>query len=188
MQAAPDASAPLRGRALYNAGRLAHFQGDYAEAEHLLGQSLTILRAADDEQQLPRALEHPRPRRRLPGRLPAVPSRSSRRPSSWTSGSATRSARRPPAPTWRRALLEQGDLTGASALLHASIPVYRQQGDDWGLAVGISRLGIVARLQGDLDRALALSRESVQLCRGIDDRRVMANAVQTIGLVAAGAR
>jgi DNA-binding CsgD family transcriptional regulator len=179
----PDAPPPLRARALSEAGRLAHFQGDQPEAELLLDQSLTILHDLLDHRRRARVMSYLGLVAISQGDYPRAIDLFTRsadldRQSDNAVGAATTNT------NLARVLLEQGDLVGARALLEPAIDVLRAAGDDWGLAVALGRLGIVARLQGLPDEALALSRQSVQLCRGLDDRRVLATGVQTIGLVA----
>jgi predicted ATPase/DNA-binding SARP family transcriptional activator len=59
----------------------------------------------------------------------------------------------------------QGDIAVAAALLQESLDLYRELGDEEGIARAIAELGGVAIAEQDLDRAAALYEEAVSLFR-----------------------
>jgi tetratricopeptide (TPR) repeat protein len=77
----------------------------------------------------------------------------------------------------------QGDLARAAELLEESLDLYRELGDEVGVATVLVELGQVARAQGDHDRAAALSEEGLALSREFGERRVAAIALNTLGHV-----
>jgi DNA-binding NarL/FixJ family response regulator len=183
LAANPTAPLDLRARAMWEYGRLAHFQGAREEAEALLTSSAAMLEALGDDMRWARAMStlglaaiSRGDYARAIEAFEASVERS--RAIGDTLGLATTNT------NYGRALLELGRLAEARSLLEESISVVRVLGDDWGLAVALGRLGIVARLQGAHEEALAVSRESVQWCLGLNDRRVMATGMQTMGLIA----
>ena len=77
----------------------------------------------------------------------------------------------------------QGDLARAAELFEEALALYRELGDDSGVAGVLVELGQVVRAQGDHDRAAALSEESLELNRGLGDPRISAIALGTLGRV-----
>jgi predicted ATPase len=75
----------------------------------------------------------------------------------------------------------QGDLARAAELFEASLALYRDLGDDAGIAAVLAELGQVARAQGDHDHAVALSEEGLELARRLGDLRVAAISLGTLG-------
>jgi tetratricopeptide (TPR) repeat protein len=77
----------------------------------------------------------------------------------------------------------QGDLVRASELFEEGLALYRELGDEVGIAIVLVELGQVARAQGDHDRATALSEEGLALGRKLGERAVTAIALNTLGHV-----
>ena len=80
--------------------------------------------------------------------------------------------------------LAEGDAAREAALTEASLAVWRELGDSWGIARTLNNLGYEAYLQGDLDRAVSLLDEGVTLAREAGDRSVLAYIVDSRGVVA----
>jgi predicted ATPase/DNA-binding CsgD family transcriptional regulator len=71
----------------------------------------------------------------------------------------------------------QGDFGGARARLAASEALWREWGDDWGLADALTYLGTTERYVGDPTRARAHLDESLALWRRLGDRWGLALAL-----------
>jgi predicted ATPase/DNA-binding CsgD family transcriptional regulator len=63
----------------------------------------------------------------------------------------------------------QGETAIAMQLLEKSLAMYRQLGDEGGVALSLLRLGIGAYYHGDLPRAVAVLEESLARYRGVSD-------------------
>src|SRR5205814_1907640 len=59
----------------------------------------------------------------------------------------------------------QGDITVAAALLQESLDLYRELGDEEGIARGIAEVGSIAIAEPELDRAAAPCEGAVPLFR-----------------------
>jgi predicted ATPase/DNA-binding XRE family transcriptional regulator len=77
--------------------------------------------------------------------------------------------------------LGQGDPVRAVALLEESLALYRELGDEVGVAIVLSELGQATRAQGDHDRAAALSEEGLACSRELGERNAAAIALNTLG-------
>jgi predicted ATPase len=77
----------------------------------------------------------------------------------------------------------QGDLARAAELFEEALALYRELGDDGGIAAVLVELGQVVRSQGDHDRAAALSEKGLDLGRSLGDTKVAAIALGTLGRV-----
>jgi tetratricopeptide (TPR) repeat protein len=80
--------------------------------------------------------------------------------------------------------LAEGDASREVALTEASLALWRELGDSWGIARTLNNLGYEAYLQGDLDRAVSLLDEGVTLARSAGDRLVLGYIVDSRGVVA----
>ena len=78
----------------------------------------------------------------------------------------------------------QGDTSVAAVLLQESLDLYRELGDEEGIARSIAELGGVAIAELDLDRAAALYEESVPLFRSQGKPMRLAAALGNLGTVA----
>jgi predicted ATPase/DNA-binding CsgD family transcriptional regulator len=95
-----------------------------------------------------------------------------------------------PAPLRTKALTGSGVLAflqceyeGATALLEESLALYRDLGDERGIATALQTLGSVAREQGHYARAQALHEESLTLSREAGYREGVAWSLNELGLV-----
>ena len=107
----------------------------------------------------------------------------------WLDTAVTRCPAAPPA-LRARALLGGGglamlrcDYLPAVRRLEAALRLYRELGDDRGIAAALRALGSVAREQGRYARAVELYAESLALAEAADDRRGAANAHETLAMV-----
>jgi predicted ATPase/DNA-binding XRE family transcriptional regulator len=77
----------------------------------------------------------------------------------------------------------QGDLARAAELFEEALALYRELGDEAGVAAVLVELGQVVRTQGDHDRAAELSEESLELGRRLGALEIAAIALGTLGRV-----
>ena len=77
----------------------------------------------------------------------------------------------------------KGDLARAVELFEESLALYRESGDEGGVAIVIVQLGQIARTRGEHGRAVALSDEGLALSRKLGDRMGAAIALNTLGCV-----
>jgi len=95
------------------------------------------------------------------------------------------------APARARALYEvsamayyQGDYDRATAAVDASLTLYREIGDAWGIAAALNIRAAVATGQGDYKQAAELYGESLALRRTLGDTRDIAVSLNNLGNVA----
>ena len=77
----------------------------------------------------------------------------------------------------------KGDLARAVELFEESLALYRESGDEGGVAIVIVQLGQIARTRGEHGRAVALSDEGLVLSRKLGDRMGAGIALNTLGCV-----
>ena len=174
---------PARAKAIYGAGVLAFDRGDYAGAERLCEQSLTLYRERGDKLGVALSVDILARLRRDRGDY--------RRAITLLEDNLTLC--RALNHTWLLArtlhilaltVRRQGDYERAKALLEESLTLWRRTGDKWGLARSLTSLGVLARLQGDYARAQALHEETMALSKELGDKRQLAEALLTLGTVA----
>jgi predicted ATPase/DNA-binding SARP family transcriptional activator len=78
----------------------------------------------------------------------------------------------------------QGDNTVAAAWLQESLDLYRELGDEEGIARAMAELGGVSIAQQDLDRAAALYEEAVPLFRSQGQTSRLAASLGNLGTIA----
>ena len=175
---------PAIARALYGAGHLAFFQGDYAAARTLLGESAARYRALGDTRALADALVL----------LPAVAARQGDE----TALAAVRAELAALVPTLTGprarasflfhgglgALLAQGDPAAARPPLEESLALFRALGDTWHITQVLAYLGLIALGRGDVPGARARHEEGLALARALKDRAHLALALNNLGEVA----
>ena len=175
--------APYFTKALYGAGLLAHYQGDYAGARELLERSLAMSLAHENQSGVASALF-------LLGAGYI-----------WQGDFATADKRlvestallRNSGPTWELAqslngqgflLLAHGEYTKARSLLEEGLAYGRESGDRYGLSMLLANLGTLAYQQGDLQQGEALLEESLAAAREIGDPTVIGWATKELGHIA----
>jgi predicted ATPase/class 3 adenylate cyclase len=78
----------------------------------------------------------------------------------------------------------QGDWDTATCLHQESLELFRQIGDQHGVAWSLNNLGVVAVSQGDYARAQALLEENLAVAEEADDTASIATALNDLGLIA----
>lgn len=171
-------------RALYAAGHLALFQGNYAAGRPLLERCADAYRCGGDGPHLLDALSFLgmaanhlgdwKPAEALMAEIAAlVPTLTGRRERATFLFSEG-----------RRALLWRGDAAAALARLQESLALFRSLGDTWFATLVLGDLGLVALSQGDLPEAHRCHEESLSLSRTLGDRALEASALNNLGEVA----
>jgi tetratricopeptide (TPR) repeat protein len=84
----------------------------------------------------------------------------------------------------RGALLQQGDYLAARTQLEQSLELLRALGDVWTIAQVVIDLGLVALYQEDYGPAQAWYEEGLNLARALKDRALIASALNNLGEVA----
>ena len=78
----------------------------------------------------------------------------------------------------------QGHAAEALAELDTALALYRQLGDDWGVATVLNQLGSVAITTGDYARAGIYLNDAITLMRGLGDRRTgLAVSLNALGRI-----
>ena len=77
----------------------------------------------------------------------------------------------------------QGDYEAARELREASLAIFRQLGNQSGIAATLMNLGMVAQEQGDYKAAQVLHRESLTIQRQLGDREGIGQALNNLGVV-----
>jgi predicted ATPase/class 3 adenylate cyclase len=177
-----DAS-PAPVKAIYGAGVLAFYQGDYVRAVALLEHSLALSREGGDKVSTARALN----------RLALVHRNRGDYSRAITLLEESQVLCRATGQKWvlaqalhtlALAVRGLGDYDRATALLEESLPLWRETGDKSGLARSLASLGVVARLQRDFARARALHEQSLALNRELGHKYEIADALLNLGSVA----
>jgi predicted ATPase/DNA-binding CsgD family transcriptional regulator len=181
------APATVRAKALHGAGLLAHYQGDYANAEALCSESLALYRQAGDERGVASALTGLALAARTTGDYPRAQS---------TFEEALEIFRRlgdrqGVARTLDRlglAVWFAGDHERFRVLVEESLATFRELEDIEGVGLCLLHLGMVALSQDDPASARPLIEESLTICRGLGDRRTIAKGAYFLGDAASGVR
>jgi predicted ATPase/DNA-binding SARP family transcriptional activator len=172
-----------RAKALLAAGDLASEQDEYATAQALFAEGLTLSREVADERGIARAL----------GGLAilALAQGDDTRAATLYEESLALSRKRGDQHLIAGALdglgvvaLNQGDDVRAELLGEESLALYRELGDTRGSADALRSLGWLALNQGDLARAAALLEESLALYRQQGYPQYIAWALHSLGSVA----
>jgi predicted ATPase/DNA-binding CsgD family transcriptional regulator/Tfp pilus assembly protein PilF len=174
---------PVRAKALYAAGELADRQGDFAQAEALCGESLSLFRALDDPRGTALSLT-------MLGYA-----------ATWQrSDFATARARLEEAVSLYMEVddryditsalvflalvyLLQGEYDRARALAEKAVALDKEGGDSWRITNSLWLLGLVISYQGDLTRAQVLLEESLALARREGYKEAVGNALFVSGQV-----
>jgi predicted ATPase/DNA-binding CsgD family transcriptional regulator len=180
-----EVPAPVRARALFGLGRIAHQQGDYMQATDLLSESVARFRAAGDRLSGMIALLRLGSASIAPGHYDrAEPLVEEVLAMSQGSGQHDLIA----LGQYELALvaLGQGDVARAEALLTESLDQHRSLDDPWGTAKCLDTLGLVDCEQGDAARAGARYHESLAMRRAVAEPGGFAEWLADVATLAMG--
>jgi predicted ATPase/class 3 adenylate cyclase/Tfp pilus assembly protein PilF len=183
-----DASAGTKataaqGKALRGAGHLARMQGDYAEAQILLEESLSIMRQLGDPWSIADTLNSLGTVAHCQGNYVAArvlyeDSLSLLRQLGDQRG-ITNTLN-----NLGRVASDQDDYTEARVLLDECLSISRQLGDQRGVTNALCNLGVIARNQGDYAGARVLQEESLRILRKLGNREDIAGDLEGMADVA----
>ena len=83
-----------------------------------------------------------------------------------------------------RELILRGEAVRATELLDEGLALYRELGDQRGIAEALDQLAFLARGRGDYVRALAMHEEALLLRREVGDLRGIAYALLNLAVMA----
>jgi len=181
--AGPDAPPELRAKALFGSGRLAHLQCDYEPAVRRLDAALLLYRSLGDGAGIASCLQA----------LGSVAREQGRYARSAQLHAESLDLAKAASDTWAEASAHsylgfvrwlQCEFEPSIAECSVALTMFRSLGEVEGTAWSLISLGVVARYQGDLDRAGALLRESLELSRSIGFREGIAWSQEQLGLLA----
>ena len=184
LAAAPATEAlAIRAKALRGAGALAREQADYAAAEALHRESLTLRRELGDQRGIALAL----------GSLGAVALElgnydAARKLEEESLAIQRELGDRASVAQVLNNLGEmarlQGDYATARARLEESLTIYRELGNQWGISTSVTNLGEVASAEGDFADALALLRKGLLIRRELGGQWGIALSLEGFARVA----
>ncbi len=173
--AAPAEASPTRTRALTADGVLAHYQADYDQAEELCRSALELARTLGDPRGVAEALTGLALVRRTRGDYQDAETHFQEALSVYDDlgdeGAAARTLDR-----FAISLTLGGEADRARLLFERSVEEFRRLGDATGVAFGLHGL-VFARLPGNDLVALAQIEESLDILRGMGDRRNVAKVL-----------
>jgi predicted ATPase len=186
-EASTGVSAATRAKALKGAGVLAHYQGDYGQAEALCGESLALYRELTDKHGTADALSAFALATRTRGEFTAAQAMFEEALAIFSDLGDKQGVAR----TLDRlgiAVWFQGDDERARGLLETSLAGFRELGDAEGIGLALVDLGFVALSQADYGRAQPLLEESLAAFKEVGDRRNACKALYALGDLAGGLR
>ncbi len=172
-----------RAQALYSAGGLARFLGNFTLAHSHLEESLELWRELGDRQGCAYTLARLGTVLKLQGDLAVAQGLLEKSVALFREGGDK----------WGLALalfglgevvISEGDLTSAHSWLQESLALWRDVGDTWGLALSLDGLGEVMRCQGDYEQAAKFYDESLAFFRHLDNKWRIAFLLHNLGHVA----
>ena len=175
----------VRVKALNGAGMLAHYQGDYADAEAWCRKSLELARHGEDERGVAGALCGLALNARKKGDYPTAESMFEQALEIFRRLGDRQGVAR----TLGRlglAVWFAGDVERFHALVEESLSEFRELEDAEGVGLCLLHLGMVALSRGDSESARPLLEESLAISRGLSDRRTIAKATYFLGDAALG--
>jgi tetratricopeptide (TPR) repeat protein len=166
-------------------GRFWQIRGYFSEGRHWLDRALRHSQSAVHDGG-PEAVGVPRGRpHSAVGRQEAAPS-SAPIQAGLNAQRSTLNAQLAKALSWAGFLaVFQGDYAEACRLGEESLALYRELGDQAGMAGTLGCLGIAAKDRGDADEAWRLFQESLALWREVGDRQGIASTLGYFGILAA---
>ena len=181
----PAAAAPsrARARALFAAGILTVEQGDYVQAEVLIGESLDVSRELGDKQGVAVSLNAIAVSARDRGDLPKAHALAEENVELWRETGDQQAIARALS-NLASVVKLQGDFAGARALYDECQSLFQQLGDRTGVAWSINYKGDVARDEGDSASARTLYEQALSMFREIGDRWGVAGTLADLGNLA----
>jgi predicted ATPase/DNA-binding CsgD family transcriptional regulator len=179
-----EALAPVRAKALYDAGAMAYYGGDHSRAAELNGEGLKLYRELGDKQGIAISLNALGHIALTKGDYTALRALYEESLSLLEVGGDT----------WHLAealylsaygCYAQGDYARARALGGESLALCRELGDLWGSAVILHALGLFAFTQGDSATARTCYEESLTISRTMGEKWVAALCLVGLGEVVA---
>lgn len=171
-----------RANALFAAGILASYQGDYQQADHLLEQSLALGRALGDQERIAFALLRMGMLAHDQGRYTEA---TGLLEESLVLMRAIGNIRaRLVLASLGINLLYQGEYKRARELCEESLALAREHGDTWSIAGALTDLGLIVLEQGDYAQARALCEKSLAIRRQLGDRGGSAHTLAFLGRIA----
>jgi predicted ATPase/DNA-binding SARP family transcriptional activator/DNA-binding CsgD family transcriptional regulator len=178
------ASKPTLAKALYEAGWIELFQGNYDRAIVLLEEALALFRELGDRQGVATSLVNLGfAALHLGDKERAVVLRQEIEP-----------LRREPLEPWTLAWLTtflglaalyEGDYERSDALARESLAIYRELGDKRGISLCHIDLGFIELIRGNHEPAATLLEESVRVLGGSEDKFCLAYGIFGLAAVAA---
>jgi non-specific serine/threonine protein kinase len=177
--------APVRARALFGLGRIAHQHGDYLQATERLSESLALFREAADRLSSMVALLRLGTAATAQGHYERA-ERLVEDALSMAQGSGQDDLLALGPYELALAALGLGDLVRAESLLTESLTLHRDLDDPWGTANCLDTLGLVDCQAGDTARAVARYEESLALRRAVAEPGGIAEWLAGVATLAMG--
>ncbi|MBV9547659.1 MAG: tetratricopeptide repeat protein, partial [Chloroflexi bacterium] len=185
LSATGQTSASARAKALCGAGMLAHYQGDYARAEALCAESLSLYRQLNDGLGVASALHGLAVVDRSRGNFDGVRARYAESLALLRElGDAA--ALGHAFVYFGYAVLIQGDIEFARKLFQEGHAAYEATQDPWGIAFAVHGSGVLAWYENDYVAAQRLVEEGLETFRALADQRAVARSLGNLGNIALG--
>jgi predicted ATPase/DNA-binding SARP family transcriptional activator/DNA-binding CsgD family transcriptional regulator len=178
------ASKPTLAKALYEAGWIVLFQGDYDGAIALLEEALALFRELEDRRGVATSLVN----------LGFAALHQGDKERTATIRQEVEALQREPLDRFTLAWLitflalatsYEGDFERSAALATESLAIYRELGDKRGISLCHIDLGFIELIRGDHEPAAVLLEESVRVLRGSEDKFCLAYGIFGLAAVAA---
>jgi predicted ATPase/serine/threonine protein kinase len=179
----PGGTARIRARALFATGVLAGEQGDYADAQRLIEESLKIDREQNDTRGIAVALNALAVTTLERGDPEAAKPLFEESLALWR-GFGDRVAVARSLSNLANVAKVQKNYATARSLHEETLAIFRDLGDRTGVAWALNHQADAAREQGDLDAARALYAQSLAAFRALGDRWGIAGTLDDLGTLA----
>jgi non-specific serine/threonine protein kinase len=177
---------PTLAKALYEAGSIVLFQGDYQRAIALLEEGLALFKELGDRRGIATSLVN----------LGLASLHQGDKVRAAALRQEVEALRTEPLEPWTLAWLTtflgvtalyEDDYERSGALSRESLAIYRELGDKWGISLCHIDLGLIELIRGNHEPAATLLEESVRVLRGSEDKFCLAYGIFGLAAVA-GAR
>ena len=181
----PAAAAPsrARGRALFSAGVLASEQGDYAAADHLMGEGLEVARKMEDKQGVAVSLNAMAVNARDRGDLEVAHALFEESLERWRELGDQKAVARALS-NLASVVKSRGDYARTRSLYADCLAIFAAMGDRTGVAWSLNHQGDAAREQGDAAAAKNLYQQALAIFRELGDRWGIAGTQADLGTLA----